>query len=75
MKLIEGEIMASVLGEMKENQLDPRIKTGLGMAQAVVSNVRAIDALSLPEVKEAIREAYKKGYIDGSVQQNALGIK
>lgn len=75
MKLIEGETMASVLREIEENQLDPRTKTGIGMARAVVSNVRGINVLSLPEVKEAIQEAYKKGYIDGSVQQNALGIK
>lgn len=41
----------------------------------LIEDAPTIDVTKCDEVKKAIDEAYKKGFIDGTLQANALGIK
>lgn len=62
--------------EMKaKDTTSPLIITGLAIAMDMVLEQPATDPTQTEEALAECRKAYQQGYLDGALQEKALGIK
>lgn len=75
MRYIEATRLTTELEVKLGNIRSPLIQTGLTMALDAIEEAPTAELLSIPEVASEIRKAYQQGYLDGALQEHALGIK
>lgn len=72
MRLIDADLLESNIRELAEDRAQFSALVGVGLLLAADM---AADAKMTVDIKKIEQDAYKRGYIAGALQENALGIK
>lgn len=72
MRLIDADLLESNIRELAEDRAQFSALVGVGLLTAADM---VADAKTTVDISKLERDAYKRGYLAGALQESALGIK